>query len=64
VDIGVKDGNGWRHFDFTRFYGDLNAVDILEGGCKCDVEVLEQAPLRLEPERSHHLLRNDAQSNL
>ena len=44
VDINVKDADGWMALDFARFYGDLNAVDILEGDWECDVEVPVQAP--------------------
>ena len=44
LDINVKDANGWTPLDFARFYGDLDAVDILEGGWEDDVEVLEQSP--------------------
>ena len=49
VDISAKDANGWMPLDFARFYGDLNAVDILEGEWECDVKVPERGPLRLEP---------------
>ena len=44
VDISIMDANGWTPLDFARFYDDLNAVDILEGGWEDDQEVLERGP--------------------
>src|SRR5258708_2646259 len=42
VDISVRDANGWTPLDFARFYGDVDAMDILEGGWEDDMETLEE----------------------
>jgi hypothetical protein len=47
VGIAVEDANGWTPLQFARFYGDSDAMDILEGGWENNVQVREQGASRL-----------------
>src|SRR5258708_22964814 len=70
VDINIIDVNGWTPLDFAGFYGDLDAVDILEGGWEDDIESLEEgifSPVQLtsmvpsSPPQTDQLAENPAE---